>query len=38
MLCSIPNKAFQECFQNWKKHWEQSIKSGGEYFEGDKAQ
>jgi len=23
-------------FQNWKKCWEWGIKSGGEYFEGDK--
>jgi hypothetical protein len=23
-------------FQDWKKHWEWCIKSGGEYFEGDK--
>jgi len=37
-LCSIPKEAFQECFQNWKKHWEQCIKSGAEYSEGDKAQ
>ena len=35
---SIPKEAFQECFQNWKKHWEQCIKSGGENFKGDKAQ
>jgi hypothetical protein len=27
---------FQDMFQRWKKSWEQCIKSGGEYFEGDK--
>jgi len=37
-LCNVPNEAFQECFQNRKKFWEQCIKSGGEYFKGDKAQ
>jgi hypothetical protein len=37
-LRSIPKKAFQECFQNWKKRWERCIKCGGEYFEGDRAQ
>jgi hypothetical protein len=35
---SVPNEAFQECFQNRQKFWEQCIKSGGEYFKGDKAQ
>jgi hypothetical protein len=37
-LCSIPKEAFQEHFQNWKKHWEKCIKSGREFFKGDKAQ
>ena len=35
-LSSIPKEAFHECFQNWKKRREQCIRSGGEYFEGDK--
>jgi len=35
-LCAIPQNTFQDAFQNWKKRWEQCIKSGGEYFEGDK--
>ena len=35
-LCAIPQNTFQDVLQNWKKHWEQCIKSGGEYFEGDK--
>jgi len=26
----------QNTFQNWKKRWERCIKSGGQYFEGDK--
>jgi transposase len=26
----------QNKFQDWKKRWERCIKSGGEYFEGDK--
>ena len=35
-LRAIPQNKFQDAFQNWKKRWEQCIKSGGEYFEGDK--
>jgi hypothetical protein len=26
----------QNTFQDWKKRWERCIKSGREYFEGDK--
>jgi len=37
-LCIGPNEAFQECFQNRRKFWEHCIKSGREYFIGDKAQ
>jgi hypothetical protein len=36
-LRAIPEKSFQDCFQNWKKRWERWIKSGAEYFEGNKA-
>ena len=32
----ILQNTFQDALQNWKKRWKQSIKSGGEYFEGDK--
>jgi hypothetical protein len=32
----IPQNMFQDVLQNWKKYWERCIKSGGEYFEGDK--
>ena len=35
-LHAIPQNTFQDAFQNWKKRWERCIKSGGEYFEGDK--
>ena len=34
-LRAIPQNKFQDAFQNWKKR-EWCIKSGGEYFEGDK--
>jgi hypothetical protein len=34
----ILKEVFQDCFQNWKKHGEGYIKSGGEYFNGGKAQ
>jgi len=33
---AIPQNTFQDAFQKWKKSWERSIKSAGEYFEGDK--
>jgi transposase len=36
-LCTIPKKAYQDCFQKWQRCWEQCISAGGEYFEGDKA-
>jgi len=35
-LCSIPNKAFQECFRTLKKRWQRCTQSRGEYFEGDR--
>ena len=35
-LRAVPQNTFQDTFQKWKKRWEWCIKSGGEYFEGDK--
>ena len=35
-LRAIQQNTFQDAFQNWKQRWERCIKSGGEYFEGDK--
>jgi len=35
-LRAVPQNTFQDAFQNWKKRWERCVKSGGEYFEGDK--
>jgi transposase len=35
-LRAIVQNTFQDAFQNWKKRWERCIKSGREYFEGDK--
>jgi len=35
-LCAIPQNMFQVVFQNWKMRWERCIKSGKQYFEGDK--
>jgi len=35
-LRAIPQNKFQDEFQNWRKRWERYIRSGGEYFEGDK--
>jgi hypothetical protein len=36
-LRAITESAFQEEFQHWKKSWEWSIASRGDYFEGDSA-
>ena len=33
-LRAITESAFQEAFQQWKKHWERRIASRGDYFEG----
>jgi len=36
-LSAVPQNTFQDAFQKWKKkRWERCIKSGEEYFEGDK--
>ena len=35
-LRAISQNTFQDAFQNWKKRWARSIKSGGENFERDK--
>jgi hypothetical protein len=36
-LCTVPKKAYQDCFQKWQQCWEWCISAGGGYFEGDKA-
>ena len=36
-LRAVTESAFQEAFQQWKKHWEGCIASRGDYFEGDSA-
>jgi hypothetical protein len=33
---AILQRAFQDAFQNWKKHWKLYIGSAGEFFGGDK--
>ena len=33
---AVPQNTFQDAFQEWEKRWERGIKSGGEYFEGDR--
>jgi len=35
-LRAVPQNMFQDTFQKRKKCWERCIKSGGEYFEGEK--
>jgi hypothetical protein len=34
-LRSLPEEAFQKCFQQWKEHWAKCVESQGAYFEGD---
>jgi hypothetical protein len=34
-LRSLPEEAFQKCFQQWKECWAKSVESQGAYFEGD---
>ena len=34
-LKAITFQEFQNCFEQWKKRWDKSIDSQGEYFEGD---
>ena len=35
-LCALPQKAFQQCSQKQRVHWELGIRSTGNYFERDK--
>ena len=35
-LKSIPENAFQKCFDDWIIRWHKCIISGGAYFEGNK--
>ena len=35
-LLAIPKRAFQKCFEDWKKRWHKCLMSEGGYFEGDK--
>ena len=34
-LMEISTKDFAECFEQWKRHWEECVRSQGDYFEGD---
>jgi hypothetical protein len=34
-LHTIPEQAFQKCFQQWKGRWAVCVESKGAYFEGD---
>ncbi len=34
-LMAIPTKDFAECFEQWKRCWENCSSSQGAYFEGD---
>jgi hypothetical protein len=34
-LRSLPEEAFQKCFQQWKECWAKCVESQGAYFEGD---
>ena len=34
-LMVIPTKDFSECFEQWKRCWENCVRSQGTYLEGD---
>ena len=34
-LMVIPTKDFAECFEQWKRCWENYVRFQGAYFEGD---
>jgi hypothetical protein len=34
-LRSLPEEAFQKCFQQWKEHWAKCVESQGAYLEGN---
>ena len=34
-LMAIPTKDFPECFEQWKRHWENCVRSQRAYFEED---
>ena len=34
-LMAIPTKDFAESFEQWKRHWQNCVRSQGAYFEGD---
>ena len=36
-LMVIPTKDFAECFEQWKRCWENSVRSQGAYFERDRS-
>ena len=31
----IPTKDFAECFEQWRRCWENCVRSQGAYFEGE---
>ena len=35
VLNTLQENDFQECFKNWKHHWDRCQASEGDYFEGD---
>ena len=32
-LKTLPKRAYQKCFEDWKKHWQKCIISEGDYFD-----
>ena len=35
VLDTLTEKDFQEAFQKWRRQWDQCLRAGGNYFEGD---
>jgi hypothetical protein len=38
VLNTLTKKDFQDAFQKWQKRWDWSMRSQGDYFEGDGAE
>jgi len=38
MMKTLTQNDFQQCFQPWKVHWNQSINAEGDYFKGDRSE
>jgi hypothetical protein len=38
VLDTLTEKNFQDAFKKWRRRWDQCLRAGGNYFEGDGGQ